>query len=49
MTATFKRFRRDDCSGLAAQAAYHILFAMFPLALFAAALSVTALFVWLAW
>lgn len=40
-TATFKRFLRDDCSGLAAQAAYHILFAIFPLALFAAALSAT--------
>ena len=35
----WKRCQRDECSGLAAQAAYHILFALFPLAIFAAALS----------
>jgi membrane protein len=40
--ATVKRSLRDDCSGRAAQAAYHILFALFPLAIFAAALSALA-------
>ncbi len=35
----WKRCQRDECSGLAAQAAYHILFAIFPLALSGAALS----------
>jgi membrane protein len=39
VTLAWKRCRRDECSGLAAQAAYHILFAIFPLAIFAAALS----------
>lgn len=39
VTLVCKRYRQDDCSGLAAQAAYHILFAIFPLAIFAAALS----------
>jgi membrane protein len=35
----WKRCQRNGCSGVAAQAAYHILFAIFPLAIFAAALS----------
>jgi membrane protein len=42
IVTTFRRYRRDECSGLAAQAAYHILFAIFPLAIFAAALSALA-------
>jgi membrane protein len=42
IVATVKRSLRDNCSGRAAQAAYHILFAIFPLAIFAAALSALA-------
>lgn len=37
--STFKEFSQDDCSGLAAECAYQILFAIFPLALFAATMS----------
>ncbi len=37
--STFKEFSQDDCGGVAAESAYHILFSIFPLALFAAAMS----------
>jgi len=37
--ATLKEFSQDDCTGLAAESAYHILFAIFPLAIFSAAMS----------
>ncbi len=37
--ATIKEFSQDDCAGLAAESAYHILFAIFPLAIFSAAMS----------
>lgn len=37
--ATLKEFSQDDCAGLAAESAYHILFAIFPLAIFSAAMS----------
>jgi membrane protein len=37
--ATIKEFSQDDCAGLAAESAYHILFAIFPLAIFAASMS----------
>ncbi len=37
--ATMKEFSQDDCAGLAAESAYHILFAIFPLAIFSAAMS----------
>ncbi len=37
--ATIKDFSQDDCAGLAAESAYHILFAIFPLAIFAASMS----------
>ena len=36
--STFKEFSQDDCPGLAAESAYHILFAVFPLAIFSAAM-----------
>jgi membrane protein len=37
--ATMKEFSQDDCLGLAAESAYHILFSIFPLAIFAASMS----------
>jgi len=37
--ATMKEFSQDDLSGLAAESAYHILFSIFPLAIFAASMS----------
>ncbi len=37
--ATMKEFSQDDCAGLAAESAYHILFSIFPLAIFSAAMS----------
>ncbi len=37
--ATMKEFSQDDCAGLAAESAYHILFSIFPLAIFAASMS----------
>ncbi len=37
--ATIKEFSQDDCAGLAAESAYHILFSIFPLAIFAASMS----------
>ena len=37
--ATMKEFSQDDCIGLAAESAYHILFSIFPLAIFAASMS----------
>jgi membrane protein len=37
--ATMKEFSQDDCSGLAAESAYHILFSIFPLAIFGASMS----------
>ncbi len=37
--ATWKEFSQDDCAGLAAESAYHILFSVFPLAIFAASMS----------
>jgi len=37
--ATIKEFSQDDCLGLAAESAYHILFSIFPLAIFSAAMS----------
>ncbi len=37
--STFKEFQQDDCTGLAAESAYHILFAIFPLAIFSASMS----------
>ena len=37
--ASYKEFSQDDCLGMAAESAYHILFAIFPLAIFAAAMS----------
>lgn len=37
--STVKEFMQDDCMGLAAESAYHILFAIFPLAIFAASMS----------
>ncbi len=37
--AAIKEFSQDDCTGLAAESAYHILFAIFPLAIFGAAMS----------
>lgn len=37
--ATFKEFSQDDISGMAAESAYHILFSLFPLAIFGAAVS----------
>ncbi len=37
--ATIKEFSQDDCTGLAAESAYHILFSIFPLAIFAASMS----------
>lgn len=37
--STFKEFMQDDCMGLAAESAYHILFSIFPLAIFAASMS----------
>ncbi len=37
--ATIKEFSQDDMSGLAAESAYHILFSIFPLAIFGAAMS----------
>ncbi len=37
--ATIKGFSQDDCAGLAAESAYHILFSIFPLAIFAASMS----------
>jgi membrane protein len=37
--ATVKEFSQDDMSGLAAESAYHILFSIFPLAIFGAAVS----------
>ncbi len=37
--STWKEFSQDDCAGLAAESAYHILFAIFPLAIFSAAMS----------
>ena len=38
-SATIKEFSQDDCAGLAAESAYHILFSIFPLAIFAASMS----------
>ncbi len=37
--ATIKEFSQDDCAGLAAESAYHILFSIFPLAIFSASMS----------
>jgi len=37
--ATFKDFRKDDLQGLAAEVAYHLLFAVVPLLIFLTALS----------
>lgn len=37
--ATFKDFREDDLQGLAAEATYHLLFALVPLLIFLAALT----------
>ncbi len=37
--ATIKEFSQDDCAGLAAESAYHILFSIFPLAIFGASMS----------
>jgi membrane protein len=37
--ATIKEFNQDDFGGLAAESAYHILFSIFPLAIFAASMS----------
>ncbi len=37
--ATLKEFSQDDCTGLAAESAYHILFSIFPLAIFGASMS----------
>lgn len=37
--ATWKEFSQDDCAGLAAESAYHILFSIFPLAIFSASMS----------
>lgn len=37
--ATAKEFSQDDFGGLAAESAYHILFSIFPLAIFAASMS----------
>ncbi|MDQ2787584.1 MAG: YihY/virulence factor BrkB family protein [Chloroflexota bacterium] len=37
--ATIKEFSQDDCTGLAAESAYHILFSIFPLAIFGASMS----------
>jgi len=37
--ATIKEFSQDDLTGLAAESAYHILFSIFPLAIFAASMS----------
>lgn len=37
--ATIKEFSQDDCGGLAAESAYHILFSIFPLAIFSASMS----------
>ncbi|MHB8645583.1 MAG: YihY/virulence factor BrkB family protein [Thermomicrobiales bacterium] len=37
--ATVKEFSQDDCAGLAAESAYHILFSIFPLAIFSASMS----------
>lgn len=37
--ATIKEFNQDDCPGLAAESAYHILFSIFPLAIFSASMS----------
>src|SRR4051794_27490021 len=39
LRATYKEFSQDDMSGLAAESAYHILFSLFPLAIFGAAVS----------
>jgi membrane protein len=39
LRATVKEFSQDDMSGLAAESAYHILFSIFPLAIFSAAMS----------
>ncbi len=39
VTATFKDFSQDDCSGMAAESAYHILFSIFPLLIFSASMS----------
>src|SRR5262249_11680685 len=36
---TIKEFSQDDMTGLAAESAYHILFSIFPLAIFGAAVS----------
>lgn len=37
--ATIKEFSQDDCAGLAAESAYHIMFSIFPLAIFGASMS----------